>query len=806
MRIFKLLPLILVCSSVFADNFVGTFSTNDFSLNDGDSRIDNAYYDCSSPWQCTFNYQGRNGINYSTKGGGTSNLTIEGKMQNGQPIPGKQNDAIPIYLPSDITIKTGSNLTITGFSSIISDNQAGLSIDGGSFHFIGKQGKDPRAIGFKGNVELKNGANLSIDDVDIFGLTSFAAEDKRISIDGTSKMELDIGRFENLKNFNNAGEFSLSGDFYNIGQTSQSEPKLANFNNSGTMKIGGNFYNGSVLPTANSCITGGCGGGTFVNEGNIEITGDFYNKSWQSDPNGDMNTPNSHSSVELKGGVLKTKVFHNERDNTLKFSSNASGQMGQLDGSLQNQGDVIADIQGADLNKEHKLITGSVTGLAPQDLQIVSGGSGANDLVAWDLTGDGRGFTLYPAGVTPSPTNPGGGGSGGGGTGGSGGGGGFTPHPSRPSNPSSPSNPQGTTSRFEALQESLGGNQGQILAALDSAVPNFITYGGSEFMTQLSTEINRGIENAFIDTQRLMTDTIHVAKSSKPIRFENRWSPTASIYSDVIAQYGLDSWQNDLEMSVFGLGLNGSGASGGLGGLNAAYQMLLTQDLALKLQANYAYADTKYAQSTLTTRNEAHIASAGGSLKWKALESSAGRFEADLGLYGIVGFNESKQEYFVQNLNTLGDYDFYSGELEMLLGYRLGNKLSLKPYVGVNNNYNVRTKIDQKGGIELISPKHEYYGLDAIAGVAAQYNLNKGYLYSKVQHDRNLHNSQREIPFYLGNARLDYKMGKIFKTSYSLGWVYFLNKLWQIGIEGIYTDYSDNIAYFGGSLMFKILF
>ena len=817
----------------------GSLNTGNFNLQDGVTQREDALFDCSGR-QCVFNEGNSSAITHTTTNaatGATSTLTFVGDRKGQQP---NNSQADLFKYGGKITVNQGSHLQFFNFAALTPNNKVDIEINGGKLTFSGNQipnaqGEDRGNFTLGNDLILQNGATLNIDNVTTLGFNSFL-ENRQIKIDSTSKIiTTNTPQLKNTQTINNNGTITHSGHLINYGQNANDGASTATINNKGTISIAGDFHNGNV--TQVSCALAGCGAGVVTNEGTISVGGSFYNKKADNGMGTDL-----YSSVELKGGTLTLNngsgTFFNEAGNTLKFSAN-NGKMGKLDGNLENtNGKVVVNVAGVDLKKEHILITGYTSGVDSQTLQVEVAQGQTSDLVEAHISKGANnklGLIVMEKGATPpslqnqNPQNPGGSGTGGGsqnpgggsqnpsnpgGSGGNSGSGGI------PSTPSIPGGSGGTA--IDQIQQSLPQAQGAILGGLRDIMPNLATSVAN------STQLKSFVSNVESQTQNIsqapakVIDTIKSTRNFKPVtnfsstRQAREAVKVASVatdsmgginYRDISTYDPLNTttiWSNEIDVALFGLGLSGDGTDGSMIGLNASVQKEVSDNHLLKGQLSYAYAHTKDDLETINSKTDTNVLS-GGILNRFTYDN----IETDIGVYATAAFSDNTQEYKIAGplSNADSSYEFYSGELEAIVGYRFGDEFSIKPYIGVNNSYNYRTGIKQNGGVLMRADSQKYYALDGIFGAEAQYNLQSGYVYGKLEHYRTLYYSNDSMKFRLGNSdMIELLMDKDFKTTASLGFMYYYNEFINLGLETMYSIYNGGLKNYGGSLMFKYLF
>ncbi|MDE5603058.1 MAG: hypothetical protein K2I71_03955, partial [Helicobacter sp.] len=550
----KKYTLLMVTFPLFATEYNGIL-TGDLQSTNGVDRTDNFIYECTK-LGCSFNSRSVNSsLRYDGKNQGGI-LTVQGKhpVNTPQLLPQGSRSTLLYLNDGDIDVKNGHLKVkdITGMAAGLRN----IKITNATFEWESdRPGEKVGGINFKDEFTLIN-AKFITHDISSFGSTGFIDPNNHsINIDKDSTLEIKNGdTFISYKSLDNKGVIIFEGNtFVSLGNDQNLQWTLgakigqtATLNNTGIIKIKGDFWNGGERSlsknTKVTCVLGGCGASNLTNEGTIEVDGDFYNKQGDG----------LKSSVELKGGVLKAKNFINENGNTLKFSANYAQEMGKLDGNLKNQGGIVAvDIVGADLNRDYTFITGNVSGLSVKDLQITSSGK-PNDLIAWDLTNDGRGFALYPAGVDPilAPSTVGNQNSGNE----------IVPTPPNSGNETVSIPPKKITmTKYDSLKNSLGGNKKAVLNTIDSKIANFVTFGGSEYVTSVANDVDNNVNSEFIVSPKIMLDALKLSRNFKPvIKIDAiKANATANILSDALTIPITMNSHEQLDVSGFGLGVRG---------------------------------------------------------------------------------------------------------------------------------------------------------------------------------------------------------------------------------------------------------
>ncbi|EPP1196416.1 autotransporter domain-containing protein [Campylobacter upsaliensis] len=765
----KFLSLSVFCAIYSYADYTGKFPQDNMTLNGNENH--KAIIDCNNPQECTFNYNGSNGGYNFTLNGGSHTLTITRQDPTGGMQPSqKPSKDVPIYFGT--FVQNGGTFDIKNFDYFIADgmtlsNQAKLIFVGNNKP--GKGFSSHKAItldnstleikntiggfGTSGEFTARNNSKVDIDDKVIFTQnakienSTFTA--KSLVVKGVKKditgNELSLATLTNK-----GGTITIKGDVSN-----------------------GSFDGGSNKPEL--CATlGTCGNGKIVNEGgSITIDGKLTNESFNDTQN------KTNSSLSIQGGnVIVKGGMENKTNSTIDFKADNSGNFGKLEvqgSGLNNQGEIKADITGINQQGNLQLITGNISGNSNIN---ISGGSNMTQTLSCP---DGS-IIVGMIGQNLTCPSTGGGGSGGG------------------------SNPPAKVEQLEKLVygNSASANGRALLRSL--ALGDIIGVSTTRFRMA-----DRAIKNFFAVSsynsnimRGILDDT------DKGIRMSYLSLPNASL--DAMRDRELLNFHKDYEpyeFSTFASGFLGEGKGYTFGfhinHYKEAYEHLL------RFELDYGY-------SSLHKRDDYHKASSRGDLFGVGISQHYefdDRLSTNNRIYLGVGlFDTSRTMIFPAfNLNSTGDYNFYQLSMQNLLNYNYvyNNTLNIKPYVGLEHFYNHRSKIAENGNaVPLESESLNAYNLDLIGGVEFSTYFEKNYLKLNTGLQGAIINTDDYQHFLAGTTKepLRYKAPYTYKFFINTGSYFYLTPYSVVGLEGFYKNSfnKDEVGYFGGNLVFKLVF
>lgn len=399
-------------------------------------------------------------FSYSTNNG-TSSLTINAAMPQGT------TQTLSIFYVGNLSVGSNSKLSLNDFHTL--SIQKGLSLGANAtLDLTLQKGQKINASEFgpsskvifsrNADLTLHSGALLNATNMDFFIIDSKTT----IHSGATLKVESNTIRIQNV--LQNSGTLEVNGSVWNVGQSTNGvELATSNFSNmEGNVKVGGDFNNGGK-PTADT-IAGSFwqndapspGGGDLVNYGGtIHITGRLINQQ------GVEGGRTQNSSVQIYGGKIKVDGgMTNEAHSTLIFGA-YKGKMGQLEGSLTNNGKVVVDTAGVAMGS-HSLIAGQISG--DTNFEVIFR-SGANEFIGANVVNGALEIKADSA-------------------------------------------------KIQDFQHTLTDNEKSMINALDKQMNGIYTYGGSSLLRNVARDSVNGVANSFINAPLAILDSMQTYNTS----------------------------------------------------------------------------------------------------------------------------------------------------------------------------------------------------------------------------------------------------------------------------------------------------
>lgn len=319
--------------------------------------------------------------------------------------------------------------------------------------------------------------------------------------------------------------------------------------------------------------------------------------------------------------------------------------------------------------------------------------------------------------------------------------------------------------------------------------------------TQKSAQANQNHPRSML--QAFKTDTFQTA-------LNQAYTARLTASSDLIVS-DANNFSNPLEkssqtqlfVSPFGGLLRGSDVDGALYGLSIGLTHIADSYIA---QGHFSYANGSSSQDLITqsTNTSANLFQLGGFYRL-----FFGALEADFNANFLLGKFELENAWISDSsLNSTANFSNYQGNLGTVLGYRFGENLSFKPFLGAQFYYEKQDEFSQNGGLGLVSDGYSSTMIDALIGGEARYIFDSGaFAFVKMSYENRLHDAHKEHFVRLGNENLRYE-----NESYdnlinaNLGAQLNISESFKISAEAFYKHYNTGLNYFGGNLGFKFGF
>ena len=676
------------------------------------------------------------------------------------------NDKTTTFFANSLSLSSGANVLLNGFHTISFERGATVSVGEGSSLVISNSGSTQinaqgseygglTKVRFSPDVNLNLSSNSSVDISNII----FFSSQGGVNLGSNSRLNIQapIIRFE--KSFTNNGGTAnfttgLNDSQVKVGVYNVENDGVANFTqNGGTTTINGHFYNGGQTVADGGAFgvqdpVAKGGGNLVLNGGTMSVTGKLISQ-------GDGLSTFQSSSISIYGATLTVgQGLQNKQGSTITFGV-LNGKMGELKGNLTNEnGTVLVDKTGASLNTSYKIISGTATGLGSVGL----------------VGNNSQFFSLrYENGeVTITDGSEGGGGS-----------------------------------KFEQYKNTLNTKENAVANALS------LKFGGDGSL--LDSGVN--VQTAIADTNKAIKDSVIASPKGMINAFKGdtllapfgkgfetkRLAATELIRFDngrrVKALQAKPS--RDFYLSPVGAVLKANDTSGYVAGftLGTNYKM---QNFTNRVYLSYAYGAARQDLATQSTDTKAHLFQIGTMSRYK-LDILETDINANF-LLGDFKINNEWQETLLSSNSKFANYQLGFG---LTAGARLGERLSIKPFAGIQNYLEMQEGFTSILGFE--SKSYNAYILDGILGVEGHYKFNEfASVYGKFSFESRLYNSHKHLFLRVGSNELEYEnKGYDNAINAHLGTQILTYKRFKLDIEGLFRHYNTGLNYYGGSLIFK---
>lgn len=698
-----------------------------------------------------------------------------------------------LALTSFHTVAFNGGLTL-GENAVFSNIASGNTINAQGSEY----GGESKVIFANRNAQITLGANSSATFSNGFIFASNAI----ITLSANSTLNIDATKAIRFQNdfTNNGGTANLTGNVYNVGGTVgiSNDTSTSTFTlNSGSVTIDGNFYNGiesndMVVDTTGGAIFNtfdpafGGGGNLVINGGTMTITGTLISQvGGISIRDGGISKP-QNSSIKIYGGTLEVgSGLYNKEGSTLTFGIGNNGQMGKLQGNLINEnGQVVVDTKGVSVGQSYQIITGSATGLDDAHFSIINNPNSQ----FYEI--------IYQNGSVSVKQASSGGGSGGGSSGGG-------------TNPPAPS-------KIEVFKNSLNSNERSIFNALSAK------FGGDdEFL--LNSEVEA--QNAITTTEQVIKDSyiaqpqtmINALQSgAMPLPVPKRVAVSRRIAATEIIRFDNGKRVSPFEKKIvrapknrnfyftpLGAILRADKLTGYIAGftLGTNYE---GKNYSSQIYVAYAYGASSQDFDTQSTDTTGNLFQAGFLNRY-----SYSVFEVATNANLLAGVFRVKNEW-AQNaaLNSTANFGDYQLNLGVILGAKLGEKLSFKPFAGIQNYFEFKEGFKQDGGLQLETKGYNAYIIDGVLGVEGRYTFSEiASVYGKFGFEERLYNTHKTMLMWAFDNELTYD-NKSYDNALSLsfGTQIFTWYDFNFDAEISYKHYNNGLNYFGGNFIFKYAF
>ncbi len=562
-------------------------------------------------------------------------------------------------------------------------------------------------------------------------------------------------------------------------------------------------------------------GATFINNGKVKLTKTFTNQSG--------------ARVDINGGTLSVEKFYNSGVISFSALNSTMGQL-QVTSFINENGEIKVNVSGLTADK-YQIINGVITGLNNNQVSFLNTDTSktytynegwiyvADNTSGGDAGGSTGGNTDGTGGGTDSGSGSGGSGSDGstdsgssggdsGGSGGDSGGssggdsggssGGETPTPTPEPTPTPTPEPVPQPSPSIAQKT----NQQSLQNAIESKFAEFYAgQGTKDSINQIAADTEQTIQKSVIAQPKNMLKAFKADTLTTPLNSAYASRLTAS--SDLIMS-DAGNFANPLEKTSqtqffampFGGVLSSDDLNGHLLGLTLGLTHISENYIA---QGHFSYGrgQSKQDLATQSADTTGDLFQLGGFTRLFASKA-----EFDINANFVLGKFSIDNAWLASEMSSSSNFNNYQANLGLVVGWRFGEKLSFKPFVGTQGYYEKQDEFKQDGGLGLASDAYNATTIDALAGVEARYIFeNGGFGFVKFGYESKIHNSHKEVFMRVDNEQLVYENESYNSVmSGNLGFrVLSLDGL-KLDIEGIYKRYDNGLNYFGGNVGVKFVF
>lgn len=325
------------------------------------------------------------------------------------------------------------------------------------------------------------------------------------------------------------------------------------------------------------------------------------------------------------------------------------------------------------------------------------------------------------------------------------------------------------------------------------------------------------ISQAVLDTETMLKTSVIAQPTNmlKAFKADTLNAPLNSAYvtrltaSSASIMSDASSFANPLEKASqtqffatpFGGVLKGDDLSGHLLGLSVGLTHIDDDYIA---QGHFAYANGTSTQDlqTQSTQINGNLFQVGGfgRLFYDKLET-------DINANFIFAKFSLDNTWLDNALNSNSNFNNYQINLGAVAGWRFGDDLSVKPFVGLQTYYENQGEFKQDM-LNLTSEAYSALVMDAVVGVEGRYIFeNGGFAFAKASYENKLYNSHKEVFMRVGTDALRYENESYDNVAnLNLGARVLATKALKLDIEGLYKHYDNGLDYLGANLSVKLSF
>ncbi len=290
---------------------------------------------------------------------------------------------------------------------------------------------------------------------------------------------------------------------------------------------------------------------------------------------------------------------------------------------------------------------------------------------------------------------------------------------------------------------------------LENALMDYGLQG--ETLNKAIADTEKTIKISYITTPKAMISAFKIDAPEMPLNSAYVSRLTAS--SDLIMS-DASNFTNPLEKTSqtqffampFGGVLSSDDLSGHLLGLTLGLTHISESYIA---QGHFSYArgQSKQDLATQSTDTTGDLFQVGGFTRLFASKA-----EFDINANFVLGKFAIDNVWLASEMSSSSNFNNYQANLGLVAGWRFGEALSFKPFVGVQGYYEKQDDFTQEGGLGLASEAYNATTMDALAGLEGRYIFeNGGFGFVKFSYESKIHNSHKEFFMRVDNEQLEYE-------------------------------------------------
>ncbi len=351
-------------------------------------------------------------------------------------------------------------------------------------------------------------------------------------------------------------------------------------------------------------------------------------------------------------------------------------------------------------------------------------------------------------------------------------------------------------------------NHNSIQNAIEQAVVSSGGQMSKEHARQAISDTESHIKESVIAHPKAMLSAIKTNTINTPLQAAYVARLTASS-EDIMSDAGafVNPLQRTTEtqffLTPFGGALNGSGVSGSVLGFSLGVTHI-GEDYIAQGHFSYANGDSTQDLATQSTDTKGNLFQAGAFMRLFFLE----KLETDISLGFLLGAFELNNTWKNSTLeDSSANFNNYQGNLGVNVGWRFGENLSFKPYLGLQAYYEKQDKF-HFDNLQLFSDEYSASLIDGLVGVEGRYVFeNGGFIFAMATFQNKFHNSHNEVFMRIADTELSYENERYDNIiGANIGARVLSTQHFKLDLEGIYKHYNTGLNYYGGSLSLRFAF